>query len=130
MLIQRKEYLNKLIAFRDKQLIKIVTGIRRCGKSTLLELYQEYLRENGVSDTQIISINFEDMDYEELTDCRKLHAFLKSRLIKDKMTYIFLTKYIISMISRRWWTASISGKMWTSISRAPMRTCCPVRSPH
>lgn len=90
MLIQRREYLSKLIAFRDKQLIKIVTGIRRCGKSTLLEIYQDYLRENGVSETQIISINFEDMDYEELTDCRKLHAFLKSRLIKDKMTYIFL----------------------------------------
>lgn len=90
MLIQRKEYLNKLIAFRDKQLIKIVTGIRRCGKSTLLELYQDYLRENGVSDTQIISINFEDMDYEELTDGRRLHAFLKSRLIEDRMTYIFL----------------------------------------
>ena len=76
MLIQRREYLSKLIAFRDKQLIKIVTGIRRCGKSTLLEIYQDYLRENGVSETQIISINFEDMDYEELTDCRKLHAFL------------------------------------------------------
>lgn len=90
MVIQRSEYLNKLIAFKDKQLIKIVTGIRRCGKSTLLEIYQGWLRENGVRDEQIISINFEDLDYEELTDYKKLYACLKERLVKDKMTYIFL----------------------------------------
>ena len=68
MVIRRMEYMNKLIAFKDKQLIKIVTGIRRCGKSTLLQLYQEWLRQNSVEDEQIISINFEDIDYEELTD--------------------------------------------------------------
>lgn len=90
MIIQREEYLNKLIAFRDKQLIKIVTGIRRCGKSTLLELYQQWLKEQGVEESQIISINFEDMDYEELTDHRKLYAYIKERLVEDKMTYIFL----------------------------------------
>lgn len=90
MLIQRKEYLDKLIAFKDKQLIKIVTGIRRCGKSTLLALYQDWLRSQGVSDDQIISINFEDLDYEDLTDYKKLHAYLKERMVKGKMTYIFL----------------------------------------
>lgn len=90
MIIRRMEYLNKLIAFKDKQLIKIVTGIRRCGKSTLLQLYQEWLRQNSVEDEQIISINFEDIDYEELTDYKKLYAYLKERLVKDKMTYIFL----------------------------------------
>lgn len=90
MVIQRREYLDKLIAFKDKQLIKIVTGIRRCGKSTLLELYQEYLKEHGVGSEQIISINFEDLDYEELTDYRKLYAYLKERLADGKMTYIFL----------------------------------------
>ena len=89
MLIQRKEYLNKLIAFKDKQLIKIVTGIRRCGKSTLLGLYQQWLKEQGVEKNQIISINFEDMDYEELTDHRKLYVYIKERLVDDKMTYIF-----------------------------------------
>ena len=68
MIIQREEYLNKLIAFKDKQLIKVVSGIRRCGKSTLLELYQRWLCEQGVADEQIIAINFEDIDYEELTD--------------------------------------------------------------
>ena len=90
MLIQRKEYLDKLIAFKDKQLIKIVTGIRRCGKSTLLALYQDWLRSQGVSDEQIISINFEDLDYEELTDYKKLYAYLKERMVQGKMTYIFL----------------------------------------
>ena len=90
MLLQRKEYLDKLIAFRDKQIIKIVTGIRRCGKSTLLRLYQDWLKAQGVSENQIISINFEDMDYEELTDYKKLYAYLKERLVRDNMTYIFL----------------------------------------
>lgn len=90
MLIQRKEYLDKLIAFKDKQLIKIVTGIRRCGKSTLLALYQDWLRSEGVSDEQIISINFEDLDYEELTDYKKLYAYLKEHMAKGKMNYIFL----------------------------------------
>lgn len=90
MVIQRTEYLNKLIAFKDKQLIKIVTGVRRCGKSTLLEIYQDWLRNNGVADEQIISINFEDIDYEELTDYKKLYAYLKQCLSKNKITYIFL----------------------------------------
>lgn len=90
MLLQRREYLNKLIAFRDKQLIKIVTGIRRCGKSTLLELYQDWLKQQGVEERQIISINFEDIDYEELTDYKKLYSYLKERLVPGKMTYIFL----------------------------------------
>ena len=89
MVIQRKEYLNKLIAFKDKQLIKIVTGIRRCGKSTLLDIYKEWLKEQGVKESQIISINFEDLDYEELTDYKKLYKYLKDRLVKDNMTYIF-----------------------------------------
>lgn len=90
MLIQRTEYLNKLIAFKDKQLIKIVTGIRRCGKSTLLAIYQDWLKKQGVCDEQVIAINFEDMDYEELTEYKKLYAYLKERLVKNKMTYIFL----------------------------------------
>ena len=90
MMIQRKEYLKKLIAFRDKQLIKVVTGVRRCGKSTLLKMYQEWLREQGVEASRIISINFEDIDYEELTDYRKLYDYLKEHLNSERMTYIFL----------------------------------------
>lgn len=90
MIINRVEYLNKLIAWKDKQLIKIVTGVRRCGKSMLLEIYQDYLKNQGVTDQQIIAINFEDLDYEELTDYKKLYSYLKERLVPGKMTYIFL----------------------------------------
>ncbi|MGF7011715.1 putative AAA+ superfamily ATPase [Lachnospiraceae bacterium PF1-21] len=90
MVIRRTEYLNKLIAFREKKLIKIITGIRRCGKSTLLEIYQDWLLENGVKKEQIIAINFEDIDYEELCDYKKLYTYLKERLVQDEMTYIFL----------------------------------------
>ena len=90
MILQRQDYLNKLIAFKDKQLIKIVTGIRRCGKSTLLEIYQNWLKEQGINSRQIISINFEDIDYEELTDYRKLYDYLKSRLSAEETNYIFL----------------------------------------
>ena len=90
MIIQRQEYLNKLIALRDKQIIKVVTGVRRCGKSKLLELYQDWLREQGVEPEQIISINFENLDFEELTYYRKLYAYLKERLVEGKMTYVFL----------------------------------------
>ena len=79
MIIERKEYLEKLIAWKDKQLIKIVTGVRRCGKSMLLEIYRNYLKEHGVEEEQIISINFEDLDYEELTDYRKLYKYCKSQ---------------------------------------------------
>lgn len=90
MIIQRREYLNKLIAFKDKQIIKVITGIRRCGKSMLMEIYQDWLCNHGVASEQIVSINFEDMDYEELTDYKKLYQFLKSKLLPDRTTYIFL----------------------------------------
>ena len=60
MKIERKEYLDKIIALKDKQIIKVVTGVRRCGKSTLLELFQEYLRNNSVADEQIVAVNLED----------------------------------------------------------------------
>ena len=88
--IKREDYLSILRNFKDQQIIKVITGIRRCGKSTLLELFQDYLKENGVEDNQIISINFEDADYEELQDRKKLYEYLKSKLVKGKKTYIFL----------------------------------------
>lgn len=88
--IQRPEYLDKLIAFREKQLIKVVTGIRRCGKSTLLGLYQEYLMEQGIAEEQIISINLEDFDFYELRKPERLHAYVKERLIPEKMNYVFV----------------------------------------
>ena len=88
--VERKEYLEHLIQWKDEQVIKVVTGIRRCGKSTLLLQYQEWLKASGVSDEQIVTINFEELEYEELQDYKKLYAYLKNRLCKGKMTYIFL----------------------------------------
>lgn len=88
--IDRKEYLDFLIKSKDKQIIKIVSGVRRCGKSTLFEIYKDYLLKNGIEKIQIISINFEDMDYEELTDYKKLYEYIKSKMLTDKKNYIFL----------------------------------------
>ncbi len=88
--IRRTEYLNKLIAFRDKKIIKVITGVRRCGKSTLMQIYQDYLRENGVEEKCIISVNLEDYDYYELRRPKNLHDYIKERLVDGKMTYIFL----------------------------------------
>ena len=88
--IERKQYLDKLIAFREKQLIKIITGVRRCGKSTLMEIYQDYLREQGVTAEQIVAVNLEDYDYYELRNPKALHSYLKERLVPGKTTYIFL----------------------------------------
>ena len=89
-MVIRKEYLSRLLAWKNEQVIKVVTGIRRCGKSTLLKQFQEHLLEEGVSQEQIISINFEDLDYEDLLDYKALYAYIKERLCPDKMTYIFL----------------------------------------
>ena len=89
-MIKRKEYLDRLIRWREKQLIKVVTGVRRCGKSTLFSLYIEQLKKTGVTDEQIISINLEDVDNERLLDYKALHSYVKDRLCKDKYTYVFI----------------------------------------
>ena len=68
----------------------MVTGIRRCGKSTLLLQFQQWLKENEVTDEQIVSVNFEELEYEELLDYKKLYQYLKERLVSGKTTYIFL----------------------------------------
>ena len=88
--LERKDYLNKLIQFRHKQIIKIVMGVRRCGKSTLLEIYQDYLRSVGVEENQLVIINLEDFDFYTLRDPAALHSYVKDRLVKDKVTYVFV----------------------------------------
>ena len=90
ILIQRKEFLNKLIKWKNEKVIKVITGMRRAGKSTLLMQYQDYLRQSGVEENRIVSINFEELEYEELCDYRKLYDYIKDRLIEGKITYIFL----------------------------------------
>lgn len=89
-MIIREEYLNKLKSLKDKNIIKIVSGIRRCGKSTLLLQFQDWLIEQGTKKSQIIFINFEDLEYEDLTDYRSLHKYIKDRLEKNIKTYVFL----------------------------------------
>ena len=89
-MIERKEYLKQLLSWKDQSIIKVLTGIRRCGKSTILKLYQEYLLNNGIDPSQIISINFEELEYEDLQDYKKLYQYIKDRLVENEMMYIFL----------------------------------------
>jgi predicted AAA+ superfamily ATPase len=88
--INRPEYLDFLIRSKDRQIIKVVSGIRRCGKSTLFELYCDWLLENGVCEEQITCINLEDIDYEHLSNYRALYEYIKPLLLTDAMNYVFL----------------------------------------
>lgn len=89
-MIPRNEYLENLSSFKDKHLIKVITGIRRCGKSTLFELYQNYLLENGVLQEQIISINLEDGEFLDIDGPKALFNLISQKLVPDEMNYIFL----------------------------------------
>lgn len=89
-MIERKQYLDKLISFKDKKLIKVVTGIRRCGKSTLFHLYQQYLRQNGIDASQIQNINLEDLDNLHLRNFEVLYKHIMQNAVKNKKNYIFL----------------------------------------
>ena len=89
-MIARETYLTKLRNWRDKQVIKVITGIRRCGKSTMFTLFINELLKEGIASDQIIQINLEDIEYEDLLDYRSLYSYVKERLVPGKMTYIFL----------------------------------------
>lgn len=88
-MIERTEYLEQLKAFKDKDLIKVVTGIRRCGKSTLFDLFIDYLKKMGVKDEQIIKINLEDPDYN-FVNYKDFYDFVNGKITKDKKYYVFL----------------------------------------
>ena len=87
--IERGVYLSKLIAFKDKEVIKVITGIRRCGKSTLMAMYRDWLRQTGIEDSQIVYINFEDYEFFELRSAMKLYQYVKPLIQSDRMTYLF-----------------------------------------
>lgn len=89
-MITRQEYLDTLIHFRDKHLIKVVTGIRRCGKSTLFEQFQAFLKSDGVSEEQIITINLEDGEFADIETSKQLFSYVQERLHPDLKMYIFL----------------------------------------
>lgn len=88
-MINRTEYLEQLKRFKDKDLIKVVTGIRRCGKSTLFELFINYLQESGIKNEQIIKINLEDADYN-FENYKELYDFINKQLDSKKQYYVFL----------------------------------------
>ena len=75
--IERPEYLEWLKQWKEQQIIKVVSGVRRCGKSTLFEIYKDWLKNSGVRSEQIISINFEDIDFEQLTEYHSLYNHIK-----------------------------------------------------
>ena len=89
-MIPRPVYLNQLIRLRDKDLIKVVTGIRRCGKSTLFDLFCEWLLDNGVVQEQIIRLNLEDPYYRDIQTDKQLYDFIHAKLVQNKMNYIFI----------------------------------------
>lgn len=89
-MIERTRYLDRLERWRDKRIIKVITGIRRCGKSTLMAQYQEKLLQSGVDAGQIIAINLEDYAFVDLLDPKKLHAYVLERVFPDKKAYVFL----------------------------------------
>lgn len=89
-MVERHLYLNKLKQLKDKDVIKVITGVRRCGKSTLLQQFRDYLISHEIEESQIIAINLEDINNEELLDYKKLHQFILSKIRQDQMNYVFL----------------------------------------
>lgn len=88
--IYRKEYMEKLASYREKRIIKVLTGIRRSGKSTILNEFKKKLIDEGISEKNIVSINFEDNSNNELLDPNKLHNYIIDKTDKNCMNYIFL----------------------------------------
>ena len=88
-MIERTEYLEELKRWKDKDLIKVITGIRRCGKSTLFELFINYLKENNVNEKQIIHINLEDADYD-FKNYKELYNYISKKMDSEKQYYVFL----------------------------------------
>ena len=89
-LLERKEYLDFLKRHKDRHIIKVVSGVRRCGKSKLFELFQKHLLEQGIPKEQIISINFEDLEFEDLQEYHALYKYVTSHMQPHGMNYIFL----------------------------------------
>lgn len=89
-MIKRDAYLNQLIELKDTNIIKVITGIRRCGKSTLFELYKAYLISQGIKASQIIHINFEMLEYEDLLEYKVLYNYILNQLQEEVSHYVFL----------------------------------------
>ena len=103
-MIERTEYLEELKRFKDKDLIKVVTGIRRCGKSTLFALFINYLKEIGVKNEQIININLEDISYS-FNNYKELYDFVSKKITSKKQYYVFLDEVQNVPEFQKWWYA-------------------------
>ena len=126
-MIKRELYMSRIRPFIGSELIKVMTGIRRCGKSVMLELIKQELVESGVNPSQFISINFEDMSYSHLQTAKALHDEIKGRAAEiDGKVYLFLMKFKRLRIGR---SVSIPCAFpLTAISTSPARmpSFCPV----
>src|SRR5690554_2219428 len=87
---KRDLYLSQLIQYKDKPLIKVVTGIRRCGKSTLLSLFENHLIDNHIPKDHIIRMNFESFEFDHISNYREMHAYIKKRLTDNKVKHYLL----------------------------------------
>ena len=88
-MIYREEYMKRLRAFKDSKIIKVVTGLRRSGKSTLLQMFRDELADGGVRPEQIQYINFELMKYDEVRTYRQLYDLVKEKALTDRKNYLF-----------------------------------------
>ena len=86
----RQSYLSRLIAFRNKSPIKVITGVRRCGKSSLFDLFEDYLTSDGVPKDSIIRLNFESLEFDSIRDYKSLHDHITARQTREGTTYILL----------------------------------------
>ena len=119
--INRPEFLDFLIRSKERQIIKVVSGIRRCGKSTLFDIYRDWLSQNGVAEERIISVNFEDIGFERLNNYRPLYDYVQSLLLPDKMNYVFLDEIQhveqFEFHPRRRNSSWMKFSMWSSLKK-------------
>jgi len=87
---KRDAYLNQLIALKDKSPIKVITGVRRCGKSSLLDLYEAYLLSEGVAPAAIVRMNFESLEFDDIREYRQFHDYVVERISGEPKTYVLL----------------------------------------
>lgn len=89
-MIRRERYIDQLVRWKDKQVIKVITGVRRSGKSTLLRLFADHLIENGVPESRIVMINLEDLANADLLDYMNLYRHVRARISSEEKTYVFI----------------------------------------
>lgn len=107
-LINRPHYLNQLIQNKDVDLVKIVTGIRRSGKSSLLDLFHQYLLQNGIPDSNIIHMNMESLRYRDLTNYLSFYDYISKKIVGDGKTYLIFDE----LQAVEHWEKAIDRSVW------------------